>query len=537
MDAMRLVAGALALTLFASFARAEGPANPAPTRPSSGSSHGKIPLRVVRVMPESHQALLFDRSRSTHVLVEVGSKIDGYTVEDIDDDEVTLQIQGKQIVLAAPARSNERRTDRGPQGVRVRSVSAARPGDSRTADPQADDSQADDARATDPGADDPPAADGESGDAQADDRAADTRPSHRRPAHRRATAARSANNAGDPAPVDPYGEPPVRVVRAPGATGEPPAAGPTSGSLDPGEGPGEGQGEGPGEGQGEAQGGGPGKGGVRVVQAPGSENSSAAPSEPRNTSPATRPIEPGDDGVRVAEAPGASTAARSAAPAADHKSRIRVAQAPTTARSTGDQQTLSARAMADVLTGGMGARDGRKPTSSLFAARAADAPTAPGTASGSAPSVSNPSSSAPSVSSPSAPSSASASPATDARANAAAPTARDARSAPAPAAATGEAVLLSRGEVEAALADFARLTASIRGSFSASGVVVDGVGEGTLFQRAGLRAGDVIAAVDGTRLRSLDDAANVYARAAKATAMSAQIVRGGKPMTLHVAIR
>jgi S1-C subfamily serine protease len=98
-------------------------------------------------------------------------------------------------------------------------------------------------------------------------------------------------------------------------------------------------------------------------------------------------------------------------------------------------------------------------------------------------------------------------------------------------------VLLSRGDVDAALADFAKLTAAIHGSFSAEGVVVDAVGEGTLFQRAGLRAGDVIAAVDGARLRSLDDAANLYARAAKASTLTAQIVRGGKAMTLHVAIR
>src|SRR4051794_8874861 len=108
MDAMRLVAGALALTLFASLARAEGTGSSGSARPP-GAAHGKIPLRVVRVMPESRQALLFDRSRSTHVLVEVGGTVDGYTVEDIDDDEVTLWLQGKQIVLAAPARAAERR--------------------------------------------------------------------------------------------------------------------------------------------------------------------------------------------------------------------------------------------------------------------------------------------------------------------------------------------------------------------------------------------------------------------------------------------
>jgi len=136
MDAMRLVAGALALTLFASFARAEGTASPGPAR-SPGSAYSKIPLRVVRVMPESHQALLFDRSRSTHVLVEVGGKVDGYTVEDIDDDEVTLRFRGKQIVLAAPARASERRVDRRPPGPTDAGPTGAGPTDAGDRAPSA----------------------------------------------------------------------------------------------------------------------------------------------------------------------------------------------------------------------------------------------------------------------------------------------------------------------------------------------------------------------------------------------------------------
>jgi hypothetical protein len=108
--------------------------------------------------------------------------------------------------------------------------------------------------------------------------------------------------------------------------------------------------------------------------------------------------------------------------------------------------------------------------------------------------------------------------------------------------ATGEvrlpgAALISRGELDSALADFAALTAAVHASFSAAGVTVDSVGDGTIFQRAGLRGGDVITAVDGVRLRSLDDAANLYARAPTAKAVTAQIVRGGKPMTLHVVIQ
>jgi S1-C subfamily serine protease len=97
--------------------------------------------------------------------------------------------------------------------------------------------------------------------------------------------------------------------------------------------------------------------------------------------------------------------------------------------------------------------------------------------------------------------------------------------------------VISRGDLDRALADFAGLTAAVRGSFSAAGVTVESVGDGTIFQRGGLCAGDVITAVDGARLRSLDDAANLYARASTAKAMTVQIVRGGKPVTLRVVIQ
>lgn len=101
----------------------------------------------------------------------------------------------------------------------------------------------------------------------------------------------------------------------------------------------------------------------------------------------------------------------------------------------------------------------------------------------------------------------------------------------------GVGVTLSRGDVDHALADFAKLTIAVRGSFTATGARVDGVGDGTIFQRIGLRAGDVIASVDGVPLRTLDDAANLYARAGSAKALTAQIVRNGAPITLRVAIQ
>src|SRR3954470_12249722 len=104
---MRFVAGLLALSLFAPVVRADDtrpaePSQPPPSQPPAAAASNKVPLRVVRVMPESHQALLFDKDRGTHVLAELGGTVGDYTVEDIDDDEVILSSNGKEIVLAVP---------------------------------------------------------------------------------------------------------------------------------------------------------------------------------------------------------------------------------------------------------------------------------------------------------------------------------------------------------------------------------------------------------------------------------------------------
>ena len=49
-----------------------------------------MPYRVVRILPETEQVLLFDKIHGTHVVAENGDALDGYTIDDIDDDEVTL---------------------------------------------------------------------------------------------------------------------------------------------------------------------------------------------------------------------------------------------------------------------------------------------------------------------------------------------------------------------------------------------------------------------------------------------------------------
>jgi serine protease DegQ len=97
--------------------------------------------------------------------------------------------------------------------------------------------------------------------------------------------------------------------------------------------------------------------------------------------------------------------------------------------------------------------------------------------------------------------------------------------------------VLARREVDAALADFGALAAAFRASFTPAGVRVDSVQDGSLFAKAGLRAGDVIASVEGRPLRSLDDVAALYARAGSLRTVTAQVVRGGKPLTLRVVVQ
>jgi type II secretory pathway component PulC len=173
-----------------------------------------------------------------------------------------------------------------------------------------------------------------------------------------------------------------------------------------------------------------------------------------------------------------------------------------------DRRTLDALALADVMTSDRGTRSPRGPAQLRGIAPSGDGRSAPPTGA-EAPVVVRPTSEA---------------------------QARSAASV-APAAPPVAAAVVSRAELDGALADFAALAAGVRASFSTSGVAMQEVRDGTIFQRAGLRAGDVISSVDGVRLRSIDDAANLYARASTARAFTAQIVRAGKPVTLRVVIR
>jgi hypothetical protein len=311
---MRFVVGFVALALTAPLAFADDTAPP-PEAPAR--TRARVPLRLVKVLTEGKEALLFDRIKGGHVLAEVGATIEGYVVESIDDDEITLSIEGTSIVLAAPPEP----------------IAHARYYDERQAPATK--------KKSEPGPVDPYA------DAK--------------PATKPAKSGPADPYASSDGPIDPYAEPPIHVVEAPVPAGE-----------------------------------------VRTTEAPGAK-------------PAPAPV--------VATPAPVATPGPAGAPA------------------------VVAPALPD------------------------------GT------------------------------------------------------------LVLNKHEVQVALADFGKLASSVRGAFVPAGVRLDGIAEGSLFAKAGLRAADVVTTVDGQALHSIDDAAELYVRAATAKAVTVQVLRAGKPTTLHVSIQ
>jgi hypothetical protein len=351
-----LFAGFVSTAAFADEAPAPATA-PAPTPAAAAAAAKKLPLRVVRVLTETHQALLFDKTKGTHVLVEMGKEIDGFKVDDIDEDTVTLTpIEGgAQIVLAGPDPSWRRHGDGLDPGH------ATKPAPAAPEDPYA-----------------------------------------------------------SAAPMDPYGADDVRAAEAPGSV----ASGPVA-----------------------------------------------------------SPIAAGDGGVRTASALPSTTVV---------------------------PRTVSAATGATV-----------DPTT-------APATTAPATTAPAAPIIDT--SSASNWSTLPAPD------ATPAISPAVAP--------PAAAAANTDLptliplpTMISKADVAAALSNFGALAGSMRGSFTPAGAKIDVVGPDSLLARAGLRPGDVITSINNQPLRSLDDAANLYARAGSMKVATIVFQRAGKPMMLRLAIQ
>lgn len=345
---MRLVAGLFALTLSTSLALADEAKAP---EPQPEAPPATIALRVVQVLPDSHQALLYDKERGTHVLVDEGGEIDGYKVQAIDDDDVRLAAEGMEVILAAPARRT-----RGP--------------------------------------------------------------------------AKAAATAKPPAK-------PAKAIVAPVIIAD--------------------------------------ENGVRTVISP---EAADAASEVADAEPAPRPAT-----TKTA----AAAPAKPAAPAADEDEDeddgladpYFVVEPPTV--TPYDEVEGETEHPADPYTLPEG-------TATVTAA--------------------NPYEEEPAE-----------------------------EAAPPPPVATATIAVIARRDLDAALADFGTLTRSLRGTFQPNGAKLEHISTGSVFAKAGLREGDVVMAVDGRPVRSIDDAAELYVRAQTTRATNVQILRAGRAITLKVQIR
>lgn len=92
---------------------------------------------------------------------------------------------------------------------------------------------------------------------------------------------------------------------------------------------------------------------------------------------------------------------------------------------------------------------------------------------------------------------------------------------------------LSRKEFDAAISDFDALGRDMRVTQTADGVRVDEVAPGALAYRMGVRAGDVVLDIDGKKLRSMNDAAAIYARLMDAEKFAVKVRRGTGIITLR----
>jgi hypothetical protein len=92
---------------------------------------------------------------------------------------------------------------------------------------------------------------------------------------------------------------------------------------------------------------------------------------------------------------------------------------------------------------------------------------------------------------------------------------------------------LSRREFDKALSDFHSLSKEVElEPASGGGFRVAAVGRGSYFHRIGLRKGDVVLEVAGIKLRSIDDAASVYAQVASSKRFEARLLRRGQPLII-----
>lgn len=133
---LRRLTLALALCLAAGTARAEAESPNVPARQTKPTKKklGRVPFRVVKLLPETSQALVYDQDRRAHVLVGEGDSLAGFSVIQVEDDHLVVARDGREVVLVADPRAPQPAAGSVPDVV---DPYGALPGPAPTIDPYA----------------------------------------------------------------------------------------------------------------------------------------------------------------------------------------------------------------------------------------------------------------------------------------------------------------------------------------------------------------------------------------------------------------
>ncbi|HET9122648.1 MAG TPA: PDZ domain-containing protein, partial [Acidiferrobacteraceae bacterium] len=81
------------------------------------------------------------------------------------------------------------------------------------------------------------------------------------------------------------------------------------------------------------------------------------------------------------------------------------------------------------------------------------------------------------------------------------------------------------------------MTQALMVPYAGGGFLVRSLEPGSLYQKLGLQPGDVVQAVNGQPLRSVQQAMQIYGQLPNANAIDLQILRHGKAQDLHYLIQ
>ena len=109
-------------------ARAEGPRPTPPAAPKASKRFGKIPFRVVKLLPATEQVLIYDKDQRKHLVVQVGDPLGTFEVVAVDDEELVLLRDGRELVLLVDPSAPMPRAFLVPAPHAPRSAASAGPG-------------------------------------------------------------------------------------------------------------------------------------------------------------------------------------------------------------------------------------------------------------------------------------------------------------------------------------------------------------------------------------------------------------------------